>query len=395
MKKNIYNCHIHIFTSSYVPDRFLPLGLNKILKYRIIRRVLIYGIILIGNAGRLIGIFIPHPLAKAISFLFERANKSWFSKSSLNLDSLLRYDHFFETGGSPNQSKNFEKICNQYPENTRFVVLPMDMDFMGAGKSALRYEDQLNELAILRDAHPETIIPFFAADPRRENLLDLFHEYIETREFKGVKLYPNLGYFPNEKKLLKIYKICEEKKIPILSHCSPGGVRMKSITSERAKTFAHPNNYIDLLNDYPNLNFCLAHFGGAEEWERHLTGTSPRTGGDASWLTLILDMLLSKKYPNLFTDVSYTLFYKPPADRPFSYFDFLKVLLADKTVADHVLFGTDYYMVEQEKYSEKEVSIALRSHVGEDLYFKIAHENPRKYLYEVQPEKTTKNKPEN
>jgi hypothetical protein len=42
-------------------------------------------------------------------------------------------------------------------------------------------------------------------------------------------------------------------------------------------------------------------------------------------------------------------------------------------------------MVEQEKLNEKEVSIALRSHLGESLYFQMAHYNPRNFLYETTP----------
>jgi hypothetical protein len=41
-------------------------------------------------------------------------------------------------------------------------------------------------------------------------------------------------------------------------------------------------------------------------------------------------------------------------------------------------------MVEREKVSEKEVSIGLRAHLGEKLYFQIAYDNPRKYLYETE-----------
>jgi hypothetical protein len=39
-------------------------------------------------------------------------------------------------------------------------------------------------------------------------------------------------------------------------------------------------------------------------------------------------------------------------------------------------------MVKLEKATEKEVSIALRAHLGEELYFQLAHHNPRRYLYE-------------
>lgn len=72
-----------------------------------------------------------------------------------------------------------------------------------------------------------------------------------------------------------------------------------------------------------------------------------------------------------------------PSYRPFNYFNFLNVLLEDKSIRERVIFGTDYYMVEREKVSEMEVSIGMRAHLGEKLYFQIAHYNTRRYLYEV------------
>ncbi|NOH03028.1 MAG: amidohydrolase family protein [Chloroflexi bacterium] len=390
MDKPIYNCHVHTFTAASVPDRFLPLGLNRILKYRIFRRSIIYFIALVKSVMGFLGLLFPSPLTKGISLFYGLIEKAWLSKSSLNHEALLRYDQFFETGGSGSQRAIFERLRVQYPNGTHFVVLPMDMEFMGAGKPTVRYEDQLNELALLRDAFPDAVIPFFAADPRRPNLLELFHEYVGKRGFRGVKLYPNLGYFPNDSKLLEIYALCQAKKIPVLAHCSPGGIRRKGLSAAQAKNFAHPANYAEVLKDFPRLNICLAHFGGAEEWERQITGKAPREGEEESWLSVILKMLTVEKYPNLYTDISYTMFARTPSDRAFNYFDYLKVLLSDPLVAEHVLFGTDYYMVEQEKFSEKEVSIALRSRLGEKLYFQIAHKNPQVYLYEVRPARAKK-----
>lgn len=392
MDKPIYNCHVHTFTSAFVPDRFLPLGLNRILKYRIVRRGIIYLIALIKSVLTFLGLVFPSPLTKGISLTYGLLEKAWLSKSSLTHSSLLRYDNFFETGGASGQRVIFDKIRVQYPENSRFVILPMDMEFMQAGKPIIRYEDQLNELALVRDAYPQAVIPFFAADPRRENLMDLFHEYVGKRGFRGIKLYPNLGYFPNDAKLMELYRLCEVQKIPVLAHCSPGGIRRKGLSHEQAKNFANPANYEDVLKTFPNLHFCLAHFGGVEEWERQITGQSRSEGAEETWLATILKMMTDGSYPNLFADVSYTVFCQSPSDRAFNYFDYLKVLLADKKVADHVLFGTDFYMVEQEKYSEKEVSLALRSHLGEEMYFKIAHDNPRVYLYEVVRKEKTKKK---
>lgn len=350
MDLTIHNCHIHTFTAEHIPDRFLPLGLVRAMRRRWMRRIILW------------------------------AFTKWLPLS--NKESLARTGRFLARGAFEDQRRVFNYVQQQYPEGTRFIVLPMDMEFMGAGQPEVKYEAQLKELAGLRDESKGAIIPFCAVDPRRPNILEEFKRWHKEYRIKGVKLYPSLGYRPDDPILLGIYAYCEKKKLPILAHCSPGGVHHSKMTREQAQEYAHPSNYKGVLRQFPKLHFCLAHFGGADEWERHLAGDTPREGPNASWLSVILDMLRSGKYPNLYTDVAYTLFTETPSYRPFTYFDFLKVLLADSKVRDHTLFGTDYYMIEREKVSEKEVSVALRSRLGELAYFQIAHYNPRRYLYE-------------
>ncbi len=385
----IYNCHIHTFTSNHVPDRFLPLGLNKILKVRFFRRALINFIALFGSLVGLAGLLVPSPIVKAIAMIFSRVYDWYAKRSSFTLETLLRYDRFFETSASKSQAKVFKKISDQFPENARFVILPMDMEFMGANLPPVLYEYQLvelNELRMEMDRDPKTrgkIIPFCAVDPRRPDVVNEFKKWIKKYKLRGVKLYPNLGYLPDNPVLLKIYDICQSEKIPILAHCSPGGIRAKGLTKTEAANFAKPSNYEPLLKQFKKLNFCLAHFGGAEEWERQIRATAPRHGENAAWLTIITDLMKTEKYPNLFTDVAYTVFSETPEGRPFDYFDYLKVILSDKRIASQVLFGTDYYMVQLEKATDKEVSIALRAHLGEELFFQLAHHNPRRYLYEM------------
>lgn len=350
MNPTIYNCHIHTFTAEHIPDRFLPLGLVRAMRRPFLRRLILW--------------------------LFERL------VPRSHKDAAARTGRFLARGAFESQAKVFEYVQKQYPEGTRFIVLPMDMEFMAAGKPAVLYEAQLKELAALRDAAKGAVIPFCAVDPRRPNVAAEFIRWHREYNIRGVKLYPNLGYYPDDPVLLEIYAYCEKNKLPILAHCSTGGVRMNGLSRAEAQKFAHPSNYTGVLKQFPKLNFCLAHFGGADEWERHLTGETPRKGEDATWLTVIMEMLRSEKYPNLYTDISYTMFTEKPDYRPFNYFEFLKVLLVEKNVLEHVLFGTDYYMVEREKASEKEVSIALRAHLGEKVYFQLAHHNPRRYLYE-------------
>lgn len=295
---------------------------------------------------------------------------------------------FFARGAFETQNKIFTHVQKQYPADSHFIALSLDFDFLGYGTPILPYEKQLEELAELCDKQPESLIPFCSVDPRRPDALNALERWHNQYKIKGVKIYPNMGYFPDHPVLLDVYKYCEKNKLPILAHCSPGGIQQFGSSKEEARKYGNPENYRKLLEDFPRLNFCLAHFGGAEEWEKHLTGETPREGMDATWLTLITNMLREKKensslkkYPNLFTDVSYTLFKEMPSYRPFNYINFLTVLLEEKDIRDQVLFGTDYYMVEREKVSEKEVSIALRAFLGEKFYFQIAHYNPIKYLY--------------
>jgi predicted TIM-barrel fold metal-dependent hydrolase len=354
----IYNSHIHTFTAENIlPNNFLTRGIVKAMRRDWARKLLL--------------------------FLFGRIILR------MSKDSATLTGRFFARGAFESQQKIFEHVKKQNPENTRFIALSLDFEYMGIGTPILPFESQLKELAALRDANKGALIPFCCVDPRRPNVVSEFKRWHKEYKFSGVKIYPNLGFYPDDPILMEIYQYCEAKKLPVLAHCSPGGIRKLGISVDEAREFANPANYKKALAEFPTLHFCLAHFGGSEEWERHLTGDAPREGRDATWLTIIMDMLRekkensrSRKYPNLFTDVSYTLFTEMPSYRPFNYYNFLNVLLEDKDIREHVLFGTDYYMVEREKVSEKEVSIGLRAHLGENLYFQIAHHNTKKYLYE-------------
>jgi uncharacterized protein len=352
MGLQIYNCHIHTFTAEhFLPDNFLMRWLVKAMRRSWVRGFLLW------LFGKLI--------------------------LRMSRDSVSLTGRFFARGAFESQSKIFEHIQNQYPGDTRFIILPMDFEFINIGKPIFDYENQLKELAQLRNENKTTVIPFCAVDPRRPNVVEEFKRWHREYKIRGVKIYPNLGYYPYDPVLMEIYEYCQRKKLPVLAHCSPGGIHKIGMSALEAKEFAHPENYKRVLEEFPKLHFCLAHFGGAEEWERHLTGETPREGMDATWLSVIAEMIRCGKHPNLFTDVSYTLFVEMPSYRPFNYFNFLSVLLEDPVMSEKVLFGTDYYMVEREKVSEKEVSIGLRAHLGAKLYFQIAHHNARKFLYET------------
>jgi len=352
----IYNCHIHTFTTRHVPRDFLKL---------------LWGPVVGPIAGQVLSV---KPLADLVIRLAP-----YFNPFESN-DLWERWAALFSSGDVLTQREVFLGVEKQYPPDTVFVVLPMDMAFFNLGPVPENIDWQHEDLLALAAEFPGRIVPFYAVDPRRDDVMKRARQYLATGKFRGVKLYPNGGYAPSDEKLMGVYAICEERGLPVTAHCGPYGVWQYGLQVEDRIRFSHPHNYEAILAKFPKLRLCLAHFGGSTEWDRQLKSKSDRAGDDRSWARWICDLVRSGAYPNLYTDISYLIFQSAGQGIHVTYLDYLKVLLDNPRLREHVLFGSDYYMVEQEPMSEKEASIALRSHLGEDLYFQIAHHNPRRWL---------------
>ena len=155
-----------------------------------------------------------------------------------------------------------------------------------------------------------------------------------------------------------------------------GGAPLPADRYQLLTVFTDPDAYLPILRAYPRLRVCLAHFGGAGDWHGYLQHPwdAQRDSAEKSWLAKILDLLRSGDYPNLWTDISYTLF----TDDTYSYL--LKVLLADASVRSRVLFGSDFYVVESANQEERNRAIRIRAILGEDLFTTIAVANPTVFL---------------
>lgn len=355
-ERPIYNVHVHFFTIAHVPPDLLALQLGKLL-------------------GRVVGWLLRwRTFARLFTWIVRRVNP--FNDN----DILDRQARLFEAADFPSQQQVYERIQAQYPSDAVFVALPMNMSHIGLGTPRRDINEQHAELLELARKSRGRVIPFFAADPRDTELLQKARRALGDGGFRGVKIYPNLGYLPNDNNLMPIYELCQERNLPVMSHCSPGGLWAYGMTEADRLRYGHPRNYEAILRRFPQLRLCLAHFGGLEQWLMHLKAELPRQGEQRSWVRWISDMLRSGDFPNLYTDISYTVFRPHFRGLYLDLFDYLKVLLADTHIRRRVLFGSDYYMVARELLSEKEVSILLRSRLGEEIYFEIAHHNPLRYL---------------
>ncbi len=351
-----YNCHIHVFTDADIPSRFLPLGMVKLLRsaagYETVSTVL-----------------------KNLIFWTDN-------------DILDRYMKFVTTGRMGSQQLIFEKCMDFYPDDTKFIVLAMDMAYMGAGNVPRPYKLQLENLYQLSKTYPQ-VIPFIHVDPRREGVLDLLKKCVEEWNFKGVKLYPPLGVFPYDERFDPVYAYCQENNLPILTHCSPfnpvhykgkknhikkllQASKIPANTFRKSKKelcshFTYPENFKFVVEKFPDLRVCFGHFGSQYYWDKFIH--HPEEEGN--WLRIIRDLCIN--YNNFYADISFTM-----ADM--KYFSLLKIMLTNEKLSKKILFGSDYYMVEVES-NERRFGLDLRACLGEENFNKIAVENPKTFLF--------------
>src|SRR6185436_9661364 len=113
----IINCHTHIFNLECIPDNFLGKGIIKLMSNN---RVSLSVVRLLDN-------------------IFG-SNKDFLTKQA----SFLKYNT------EDWQELIFQDLKSIYPPGTKFVVLTLDMDFMGAGQAQRNYLTQLHEIVLLK-----------------------------------------------------------------------------------------------------------------------------------------------------------------------------------------------------------------------------------------------------
>ena len=361
--KRIFDIHCHIFNFQDVPSGFI--GMRIPMNKRFLAK-----------------------LEKLLHRLNGRTDK----------DKMSRIAYFLNYLKSCTSEEIADQLVDYYPEHQAILTpLLMDMGTSIKGKLKRSYAEQIEEVKRLRDKNPEKLLPFICIDPAnpdaKANFLKVFSER-KDYQFFGVKVYPSLGYLPSHPVLMDIFSICEEKNIPVTAHC--GGARvhnskrwMRNIPglkrgfsgrwrphytnkffltkNQYSSFFNDPRNWEPVLAHYPNLKLNLAHFGGGKAWSRYIR----RIPGNR--VENILNLM--RRYKHVYTDISYT------ASKPQFCQEMKKMIKADDRVAERVLFGSDFYMIELEgKYQE--ILTNMKKEFGAEMMRQMAVENPANFLLE-------------
>jgi predicted TIM-barrel fold metal-dependent hydrolase len=265
-----------------------------------------------------------------------------------------------------------EKLVHEMDEAGIDLCTPLMMDMAyceGFGGYTKSFEHQMGETAAAVDAINRKydsirMLPFIAADPRRYGIEKIVRNALGGGVFKGVKIYPVMGFSPNDRRLYPIYEYCEKREIPITAHCENGG-----IPGLRAYYhLADPGNWGEVLKNFPELILNLAH--------------NDRTG--SPWQKEIAGLITA--YPHVYTDISYDT---EMMVMPRRYFRHIKAMLATPGIRDRVLYGTDWYMGRcfwtESSYLKWFTEYArrlpwCRVTFTEDEIKKLTEDNPRSFL---------------
>jgi type VI secretion system Hcp family effector len=199
----------------------------------------------------------------------------------------------------------------------------------------------------------------------------------------GFKMYTALGYRPDDfihlPDLPKFYQKCSEPDlgVPIICHCSRGGLTThewryyyqqhsgkENFDKDEAiewytQEFISPHAWEKVLQKYPNLKLCLAHFGGEECWDKR------RFQQKRDWFEKLIELMKSPKYPNVYVDLAYFLFDDNILDQ-------FADVVRDEKVRKKILFGTDWYLMEME-WTKIGLSATYKNYF-ERMYKGLRHE---------------------
>lgn len=334
---NYFNIHTHIFNLKCAPNSFYGIPVANLLSNR----------------------NISYPIITILKKIFPGKG-----------DVLSRYAKMLQIGSEKSQYEIFMDLLSNYSHlNMKFVVLSIDMDKMEGGKLINNYDTQISDLRRVKMIFPSQVLPFISIDPRKDyspNLYKYLENIFKSHGFIGIKLYPALGFYPFDPALEELYSFAVNNNVPIMVHCTKGGIyyqgKLKQehiypnsfidgdkhdfsqSTSFKMKdfknNFTNPTHWEEVLKKFKSLKLCFAHFGGSSQI---LASRNTNATTENNFYLKIKQLLSNPNYPNVYTDISYTISdIKKIKPEIFS-------ILNDEVLSTKLLFGTDYYLTIQEK----------------------------------------------
>ena len=279
---------------------------------------------------------------------------------------------------------NIQKYRSQYYEKPRDVKIisaanaMVDFDrWVGKDEPHSSLKEQIKLNSKLAQIHGGYIFNLVSFNPWHviefgNSYLDIIECSLQDDTFKGVKIYPPIGYFPwnNETRKIErpapypegklkeldqalgnLYEICGNK-YPVMAHgANSMGTRINY------NVMAGPKGWQDALTKYPDLKVLIGHFGAEGN----------------GWTSTYVDMM--KKIGGLYADLGY---WEELQNNDRQFEELYRLLEVDiggnKKASSRVMFGTGWFMTIMES--------GWKSYL-EEFYYRFKSKNNDEVLNNV------------
>lgn len=228
------------------------------------------------------------------------------------------------------------------------------------------------------------MVAFVAFDAYRPETIEIVRRALFEQSFVGVKFYPACGYRPDDnahaerspehpdetdtldERCRDLFEMCAAHDIPIMTHCSQGGME---VVPNRTGKNSNPAHWDRVFATYPDLRVCFGHAGGESDWFNE-------PGGE-SWLPKIIELCTTRK--NVYLDFSHKEEFFDDVKRARFAARFAASMEAHDAAAyplrTKVIYGSDYPML-------------LPGRQSRDAYYRRVHDlfEPGAPLYEFRRE---------
>ena len=134
------------------------------------------------------------------------------------------------------------------------VLVHADFGLCYGEEGAKSMEEMHQDHVDVAKRYPGRFYPFAGPDARRPGSLDMVRSGLKDGRFKGLKIFPEVGYFPSDPMLYPFYSASLEAEVPvaICTNFEPPLARPR---------FNDPIYITDVVADFPDLNVIIFHAG--------------------------------------------------------------------------------------------------------------------------------------
>jgi predicted TIM-barrel fold metal-dependent hydrolase len=112
--------------------------------------------------------------------------------------------------------------------------------------------------------HPDRLVGNVYIDPRWPDACQIFERYI-AKGFRCVKIFPPVGFMPDDERNFPLYEKIEAAGVPILFHAGQTNIRIISkepgVRKATNSRYSHPLNFDMIARLFPQMPIVLAHMG--------------------------------------------------------------------------------------------------------------------------------------